>query len=127
MREYIGYGTGLHSVWKTHTLVLGRPCGRYVELLVRIPTLVEEVIVIAHNANAYTLHIILNRTILLKWQVELIINGMKIMCMREGHLVFLDSVSFLPFALRELPEAFELTVAKSWYRIMSIRERISTM
>ena len=31
------------------------------------------------------------------------------------HLVFLDSVSFLPFALRKLPRAFRLTVDKSWY------------
>ena len=42
-------------------------------------------------------------------------NGLKIMCMRVEHLVFLDSVSFLPFTLRNLPEAFGLTVAKSWY------------
>jgi len=27
----------------------------------------------------------------------------------------LDRVSFLPFPLRRLPEAFSLTVAKSWY------------
>jgi len=31
------------------------------------------------------------------------------------HLVFLDSVSFLPFPLRKLPEAFGLTASKSWY------------
>jgi hypothetical protein len=31
------------------------------------------------------------------------------------HLVFLDSVSFLPFALRKLPEAFGLTDANSCY------------
>jgi hypothetical protein len=37
--------------------------------------------------------------------------------MRLEHLVFLDSVSFVPFALRKLPEAFRLTVAKSWYPI----------
>ena len=42
-------------------------------------------------------------------------NGLKIMCMTMEHLVFLDSVSFLPFTLRRLPEAFDLTVAKSWY------------
>jgi len=42
-------------------------------------------------------------------------DGMKIMCMRVEHLVFLESVSFLPFALSKLPEAFGLTVAKSWY------------
>jgi len=42
-------------------------------------------------------------------------NGLKIMCMRVEHLIFLDSVSFLPFGLRRLSEAFWLTVAKSWY------------
>jgi hypothetical protein len=29
--------------------------------------------------------------------------------------VFLDSISFLLFALRKLPEAFGLTFAKTWY------------
>jgi hypothetical protein len=42
-------------------------------------------------------------------------NGQKIMCMRMEHLVFLDSVSFLPCALRKLPEAFGLSASKSWY------------
>jgi hypothetical protein len=31
------------------------------------------------------------------------------------HLVFFDSVSFLPCALRKLPEAFGLQANKSWY------------
>jgi len=35
--------------------------------------------------------------------------------MRMEHLVFLDSVSFLSFPPRRLPETFGLTVAKSWY------------
>jgi len=35
--------------------------------------------------------------------------------MRMEHLVFLDSVSFLLFPLRRMPEAFGLTVSKSWY------------
>jgi len=35
--------------------------------------------------------------------------------MRVEHLVFLDSVSFLPFPVRKLPEAFGLTASKSWY------------
>ena len=69
----------------------------------------ENIVVIAHNAKAFDLHFILNRTVLMKWQVELIMNGLKIMCMRVERLVFLDSVSFLPFDLRKLPEAFGLT------------------
>jgi len=32
-----------------------------------------------------------------------------------GAFSLLDSVSFLPFALRKMPEAFGLTVANSWY------------
>jgi len=31
------------------------------------------------------------------------------------HLTFLDSISFLPMALRNLPEAFGLGASKSWY------------
>jgi len=42
-------------------------------------------------------------------------NGLKIMWMRMEHLVFLDSVSFLPFTQRRLHEPFGLTVAKSLY------------
>jgi hypothetical protein len=74
----------------------------------------EKIVAIAHNAKAFDLHFILNRAILMKWQMELLMNGLKIMCMRVEHLL-LDSVSFLPFALRKLPEAIGLTVAKSWY------------
>jgi len=75
----------------------------------------NKIIAIAHNAKAFDLHFILNKAILLKWKPDLIMKGLKIMCMRMDHLVFLDSVSFLPFPLRTLPEAFGLTVAKSWY------------
>jgi len=52
---------------------------------------------------------------MLKWKPELIMSGLKIMCMKMEHLVFLDSVSFLPCALRKLPEAFGLSAYKSWY------------
>jgi hypothetical protein len=42
-------------------------------------------------------------------------NGLKIMCMKMEHLVCIDSVSFLPFPLRKLSEAFGFTARKSWY------------
>ena len=53
-------------------------------------------------------------------------NGLKIMCMRVEHLVFLDSVSFLPFALLKLPEAFGLTFGKSWFSHYFNTEQTST-
>ena len=52
---------------------------------------------------------------MLKWKLEMIMNGLKVMCMKMEHLVFFDSVSFLPCPLRKLPEAFGLTARKSWY------------
>jgi hypothetical protein len=64
---------------------------------------VKKINATAHNAKAFDLHFILNRAILLKWQPELIMNGLKIMCMKMEHLVFLDSVSFIPCSLRKLP------------------------
>ena len=76
---------------------------------------VKNFVATAHNAKAFDLHFILNRAFLLKWQPELITKRLKIMCMKMQHLVFLDSVSFLPFPLRKLPEAFGLTASKSWY------------
>jgi len=101
-------GKRIHSFWDD-------PVGDMLSYLCESRPWLEKIIVIAHNAKAFDLHFILNRVILLKWQMELIMNGMKIMCMRVEHLVFLDSVSFLHFALCKLPEAFGLTIAKSWY------------
>ena len=75
---------------------------------------VEKIVVIALNAKSFEFHFILNRAIFLKWQLQLIMNGTKIMCKRMEHLEFLDSLSFLPFALLKLPEAFWLKGAKSW-------------
>jgi len=71
--------------------------------------------VIAHNPKAFDLYFIQNRAIVLKWQPKLKMNGLKIVCMKMEHLVFLDSVSFLPCPLRKFPYAFGLTVSKSWY------------
>jgi len=75
----------------------------------------SKIVAIAHNAKAFDLHFILNRAIMLKCKFELITNGLKIISMKMEHLVFLDSVSFLPCALRNLAEAFGLQAAKSWY------------
>ena len=47
------------------------------------------------------------------WKPELIMNGLKTMCMKMEHLVFLDSVSFHLCPLRKLPKAFGLTACKS--------------
>jgi len=45
----------------------------------------------------------------------MIMNGLKIICMKMKHVVFLISLFFLPCPLRKLPEAFGMTATKSWY------------
>jgi len=80
----------------------------------------NKIVAIAHNAKAFDLHFILNRAIMLKWKPELIMSGLNIMCMKMERLVFLDSVSFLPCALRKLPEAFGISASKSGNRIILI-------
>jgi hypothetical protein len=80
-------GKRTHSFWNA-------PVGDMLRYLSESRPWVEKIVVIDHNAKAFDLHFILNRAILLKWQVELIMNGLKIMCTRVEHLVFLDSVYF---------------------------------
>jgi hypothetical protein len=46
---------------------------------------------------------------------ELILTGLKIICMKMQHIHFLDSISYLPMPLRKLPEAFGLSSTKSWF------------
>ena len=41
----------------------------------------NKIIAIVQNAKAFDIYIILNRAILLKWKTDLIMNGLKIMCM----------------------------------------------
>jgi len=96
-------------------LVLARSRGELLSYLTEPRPCANNIIAIAHNAKALDLHFILNRAILLKCKPVQIINGLKFMCIKREYLVFLDSVSFLPFPLRRLAKAFGLTVAKSWY------------
>jgi len=49
-------------------------------------------------------------------------NGFKIMCMKMERLVFLDSVSFLPFLLRKLSVAFGLTASNRTLTILILRK-----
>jgi len=80
----------------------------------------NKIVAIAYNANVLHLHFILNRAIMLNWKPEMIMKGLKIMCTKMEHLVFLGSVSFLPCPLRKLPYAFGQNALKSWYLTISI-------
>ena len=51
----------------------------------------------------------------MKWKPEIILNGLQIASMKIDNLLFIDSVSYLPMPLRNLPKAFGLSLFKSWY------------
>ena len=112
-RKCVQYGERKHFIWDD-------PVGSMLSYLCEPRPWVKKIVAIALNAKSFDLHFILNRAVLLKWKPELIMNGMKIMCMKMEYLVSLDSVSFFPFALRKLPDAFGLTASKSWYPIILI-------
>ena len=76
---------------------------------------VRQVIAIAHNAKSFDLHFILSRAVRLKWRPNLLMSGQKIILMKMEHMKFIGSISFLPFPLRKLSDAFGLTAAKVWY------------
>jgi len=101
------YGKRKHSFWDD-------PIGDLLSYLCEPRPWVSKVVAITHNAKAFDSLFILNRAIQMKWKPELILNGLKIVCMKIEHM-FIDSVSYLPMPLRKVPEAFGLDTTKSWY------------
>jgi hypothetical protein len=69
----------------------------------------------AHNARSIDMQFILKRAIFLKISLELIMNVLKVVCMRVRHLTSVDSASYLAMTLRKLPEFFGLSATKSLY------------
>ena len=63
------------------------PVGDLLSYLTKTHLWANTIVAKAHNAKAFDLHFILNRAIQLKWKPELIMDGLKIMCMKTEHLV----------------------------------------
>jgi len=72
-------GKRKHSLWED-------PVGELLSYLTEPRHWANKIVAIAHNAKAFDLHFFLNRAILLKWKPDLIMNGLKIMCMKIEHL-----------------------------------------
>jgi hypothetical protein len=75
----------------------------------------NKVAAIPHNAKAFDSQFILKRAILLKWNRQLNLSGLKIISMKMQNIHFLGSVSYLPMPLRKFPETFGLASLKSWF------------
>ena len=70
-QDCIQYSKRIHPFWDD-------PVGDMLKYMCESRPWVENIVVIAHNAKALDVHFIINRAILQKWQLELIMNGMKI-------------------------------------------------
>ena len=69
-------------------------------------------VVMAHNAKAFDTHFILNYCVENSIFPDIVYAGSKIMTMKIGQgidLRFIDSLNFLPMALKKLPDALNLT------------------
>jgi hypothetical protein len=73
-------------------------------------------ICIAHNAQAYDLHLLMDYVHKHGIKPALIQNGKKILCMEAFDLKFIDSLNFFPMSLAKLPKAFGLSeLAKGFF------------
>jgi hypothetical protein len=102
------------TIKQKKAFVLGRPGRRHVVLSVCTKAVGAKVVAIAHIAKAFDLQFIFNRAIILKWQSELIMNGLKIMCMRFEQMVFLDIYVTCPFRCLNCQRRFA-KISKAWY------------
>jgi hypothetical protein len=100
--------------WRQHAF-WDDPIGDLLSYVCETGPWVNKVVAMTHNAKAFDSQFILNRAIQMKWKPKLILNGLKIVSMKIEHMLFIDSVSYIPMPLRKLPEAFGLSVTKSLY------------
>ncbi|KAJ8965523.1 hypothetical protein NQ317_019537, partial [Molorchus minor] len=83
--------------------------GNFMEYVLTARQKFKEVVVIAHNGQAFDHQFIMNH-ILTKTDLkpEPIMRGSKIIMMVVGNVKFLDSLNYFPMALSKLPKAFGL-------------------
>jgi hypothetical protein len=101
-------GKRKHSMWTD-------PVGSLISHTFKFGSWAERVVCLAHNGKAYDLHFVLNRLVQMKMSELLRMNGQKIMCLKVKNVTRLDSLNYLAMPLRNLPEAFGLSIQKSWY------------
>ena len=82
---------------------------------------------IAHNAQGYDLHLIMDYVHNIGIKPKLIMNGLKIICLEACGLKFIDSLNFFNTALAKLPNMFGLEeMSKGFFpHLFSTRENQS--
>lgn len=91
---------------RQHTFTGEKVIDEFIEYLRGERKYVDKIYVLAHNSRHYDCQFLLKRFFEMKWKPKLILSGQKIMMMSVEHIIFLDSLNFLPMCLRDLPKAF---------------------
>ncbi|KAK5650120.1 hypothetical protein RI129_001149 [Pyrocoelia pectoralis] len=83
--------------------------GRFVNYILGVRQRFNNVIIMAHNSQAYDAQFVLNYILTkTKFKPELIMRFSKIISMTINNVRFIDSLNYLPMALAKLPKAFGL-------------------
>ena len=96
------------SFWERHV-------EEFTDYLCKPRNNIDKIVAIAHNAKSFDSQFLLNHTIKRKLTPNILFNGTKIICMRVQHFLFMDSLNFLPMALRNFPKAFGLHAQRGFY------------
>jgi G:T-mismatch repair DNA endonuclease (very short patch repair protein) len=91
-------------------IVKNTPIASFLHHLLCIRKKFKNVVVVAHNGQAYDHQFVLNY-ILMQTDIkpEIIMRGTKIILMQLQNLKFIDSLNFFPMSLAKLPKAFGLS------------------
>jgi hypothetical protein len=82
-KDHVECGKGKDASWNDSV-------GDEVSYLLQQKSRINKFVTIAHNANTFNLYFIFNRAILLNWQQELVMKGLKMVCMRVQNIKLLE-------------------------------------
>lgn len=77
----------------------------------------SNICVIAHNFKSYDGHFIINELMKRNKPIKTVMNGLKILTiLYDNHIRYIDSINFIPMALKKFPESFGLpSIQKGFY------------
>jgi len=101
-------GKRVHEFWQ-------EPVGKFIDYLRQSRPFADKVYVISHKSRGYDAQFLLRRFLELRWTLQLIMEGSKILSMVVENLHFLDSLNYLPMSLKNMPKSFDLTCKMGHY------------
>ncbi|KAJ8915407.1 hypothetical protein NQ315_008296 [Exocentrus adspersus] len=94
---------------RLHVLRCNDPISRFMEFILGQRKIFKQVVVVAHNGQAFDHQFVLNYILTATdLKPDLIMRGTKIIMMSLGNVKFLDSLNYFPLSLSKLPRAFGL-------------------